>query len=343
MSTDFLPVKERKRFLPPLPLKRLTLPLFFSIVLITLLVCSGCSAAPGSSGVSEYRLVKASISDCTTSDESASEVDTAGALLEGLSFAQGNPFFLNIRETLTADSAIPVPTSSYIEKCEWTYDVSGRCSGATMYKSTNELSSVALSYDANGSISKVVGSVTMDTPDGNGQTQHDFELSAVNESLGSGAYGANKFTVVHSDSTSNDTVLFTYDKDKNITRVESSGKHEYTVDVEYVTAFKVPKAIYLSQDGEDGGDVLVPTYDAENKLVMLETGTWKNSSEKLDGLRYEIQYSGTKFSKMRVYSGDTEQYYMDFTYDSHGNLSGIRAYGKDSIQLYNIFFDWSLG
>lgn len=287
-----------------------------------------------------YRLTKATIVDNTSSAESQSQIpNTSEALLEGLSFVEKNPFFLNIRETLTSPYSFPLPTDSFVEKCEWKYNESGRVKSATMYKSSNELSSVQLSYDSHGSISKVIGWTTMKDAEGS-SARESFEMSIVNEELSKGKYGANKFTVVHQDSSKNDTVLFTYDKDKNLNQVTSSGLHTWTIDVSYLTSLKVPKELKLSQDGEDKGEILVPTYDAKNMLTMLETGTWDESAKDLDGERYEIQYSGSRYSKMRVYDGNTELRYYEFKYDEHGNLSSIRVYAKGGSQLYNITFSW---
>lgn len=304
---------------------------------LLLLVGAGCaSSAP------TYRLVKASIVDCTASSEADSTINTSEALLEGLSFVEGNPFFLNVRQTLTSSYSFPLPTDSWVEKCEWTYDDAGRVKSAAMYKSTNDLTSITLSYDAHGSISKVVGAVTRDDGDGRGSVQHDFEVSAVNEQLSSGVYGANKFTVVHEGTTKNDTVLFTYDKDKNLTDVVSTGSHVWSVSVEYITAFKVPKSLKLSVDGKDAGIYLAPTYDASNKLVSLKTGTYSGSETQLSGDEYEIQYSGSKYSRVRYYQDDVEVKYYEFSYDANGNLSSMRAYRKGGSLLYSITYAYEL-
>ena len=306
---------------------------------LCLVLCTSCAALPDAAKA-DILLKKATITDCSTSDETNSEVDTSAMLVEALSFVDENPFYLDIAKTLGASHASALPTTEYIEKCEWKYDESGRVKSATQYKSSNELSTISLSYDSHGSISKVIGCTTDETPDENGQTQHDFEISIVNESLGGEKYGANKFTVVHAGTIENDTVVFTYDKDKNITEIKSSGKHPYEIDVDYITSQKVPKKILTSKDGEDLGKVLCPTYDGDNKLVMLETGDWTGDTENLDGLRYEIQYSGKKYSRMRVYSGQDEVKYYEFSYNDFGEISSIRVYKNGGSQLYNISFTW---
>ncbi len=308
-------------------------------LIICLILCTSCTA-PSSTDKPDVLLKKATITDCSTSDEANSEVDTSAMLVEALSFVDQNPFYLNISKTLNASHASALPTTSYIEKCEWKYDENGHVKSATQYKSSNELSTVSLSYDSHGSVSKVVGYTTDDVLDENGQTQHDFEISIVNELLGDGKYAANKFTVVHAGSTDNDTVVFTYDKDKNITEIKSSGKHTYEIDVDYITSQKVPKKILASKDGEEFGEILCPTYDGDNKLVMLETGNWSGANESLDGLRYEIQYSGKNYSRMRVYSGQDEVKYYEFSYNDFGEISSIRVYKNGGSQLYNISFTW---
>lgn len=306
---------------------------------ICVILCTACST-PSSADDSSVLLKKATITDCSTSDETNSEVDTSAMLIEALSFVDQNPFYLDIEKTLSASHASALPTTSYIEKCEWKYDENGRVKSATQYKSSNELSTVSLSYDSHGSVSKVIGYTTDDTPDENGQTQHDFEISIVNEPLGGGKFGANKFTVVHAGSISNDTVVFAYDKDKNITEIKSSGKHAYEIEVDYITSQKVPKKILISKDDKDFGEVLCPTYDADNKLVMLETGSFKGARENLDGLRYEIQYSGKEYSRVRVYNGQDEVKYYEFSYNDYDEISSIRVYKKGGSQLYNITFSW---
>lgn len=308
------------------------------VVAVALCICLFALVGVGeaSSAASEYRLTKATIVDNTASSEADSEIDTSAALLEGLSFVQKNPFFLNVRETLTSPYSFPLPTDSWIEKCEWTYDVAGRVKVATMYKSTNDLSSVELSYDSHDSVSKIVGSVVADDGDGRGAVQHDFEVSAVNEALSSDAYGANKFTVVHDSPVGNDTVLFTYDKDKNLTNVTSTGGHAWSVAIDYITTLKVPKTLKQSADGGDGGVYLEPTYDSKNRLVSLRTGTWSGSDVQLSGDEYQIQYSGDKFSRVRYYQDDVEVKYYEFAYDEHGNLESIRVYQKGGSLLYSI-------
>lgn len=312
--------------------------------------CASASAAAGSGAggvmpgapgpVPGWRLAKAAISDCSASAEADSAVATADELLEGLSFAAGNPFFLNVRATLESPVRLPLPTDQWVEKVEWTYDDAGRVKTAKLYKSSNDLSAVTLSYDGHGSVSKVVGAVTADRGDGAGATQRDFEASFVNEALGSGAYGANKATVVHDGTTANDTVLFTYDKDKNLVSVASSGAHPWNVAVEYVTAFKVPRLIRLSRDGEDGGVLLAPTYDGSQRLVALATGTWSGGETTLDGPVYEVQYAGGRVSRVRCYQDDQQVSYRDFAYDEAGNLTSIRAYRNGGVQLYHITFTW---
>lgn len=320
-----------------------------AVVAVAVLACCvavavGLGAAAGASASEPaYRLTKATLSDCTASSEADSAIEsTSEALLEGLSFVEGNPFFLNVRETLVSDCRFPLPTEKFVEKCEWTYDDAGNVKTATFYKSTNELSRVQLSYDAHGSASKVIGWTYADDGDGCGVARHDFEASIVNEQLSSGVYGANKFTVVHDDVTSNDTVLFAYDKDKNLSEVTSSGRHAWAVSISYITAQKVPKALKLSEGGEDAGVYLVPTYDGKNKLVSLRTGTWEGGKTQLSGDEYEIQYSGDKYSKVRYYQDDVEVKYCDFKYDEHGNLTSIRAYKKGGAQLYNITLSYEL-
>lgn len=319
--------------------RKSSLAAFVMLLGICLLICTAC-LTPSTKDDTGVLLKKATITDCSTSDEKNSEVDTSAMLVEALSFVDENPFYLNIAKTLSAAYASPLPTTNYIEKCEWKYDENGRVKSATQYKSSNELSTVSLSYDSHGSVSKVIGYTTDEMPDENGQTQHDFEISIVNESLGGGKYGANKFTVVHAATTNNDTVVFTYDKDKNITEVKSEGKHTYEIDVDYITSQKVPKKILTSTDNNDFGEVLCPTYDGDNKLVMLETGSWNGTSESLDGLRYEIQYSGKKYSRIRVYSGQDEVKYYEFSYNDYDEISSIRVYKKGGSQLYNISFSW---
>ncbi|WP_172135317.1 hypothetical protein [Adlercreutzia sp. ZJ473] len=319
-----------------------------AVVVAVIACCVAVAAALGAAagaGASEpaYRLAKATLSDCTASAEADSAIEsTSGALLEGLSFVEGNPFFLNVREALVSDCRFPLPTEKFVEKCEWKYDDAGNVKTATFYKSTNELSRVQLSYDAHGSASKVIGWTYADEGDGRGVVRHDFETSIVNEKLSGSAYGANKFTVVHDDTTSNDTVLFTYDKDKNLNTVASKGKHEWAVDVSYVTAQKVPKTLKLSEDGKGAGAYLAPTYDGANKLVSLKRGTWEGDEVQLSGDEYVIQYSGGKYSKVRYYQDDVEVKYYDFKYDEHGNLTSIRVYKKGGVQLYNITFAYEL-
>lgn len=313
------------------------------VVLCVAVVAALAALGAASAHEPEYRLVKATISDCTASSEADSAIEnTSEALLEGLSFVEGNPFFLNVRETLTSAYRFPLPTDNFVEKCEWTYDDAGNVKTATMYKSTSELSRVQLSYDGHGQASKVVGWTYADEGDGSGVVRHDFEMSIVNEALSSSTYGANKFTVVHDDTTSNDTVVFTYDKDKNLNDVTSTGKHAWNIAVDYITAQKVPKTLKLSADGEDGGVYLEPTYDGSNKLVSLKTGTYSGSEVQLSGDEYEIQYSGSKYAKVRYYQDDVEVKYYDFAYDGHGNLTSIRVYQKGGVQLYNITFAYEL-
>lgn len=320
------------------------------VVVAVVVVCAVCAcmwlgvhnpvAASVADDAPAALLTKATIVDCTASSEEDSTIDTADALLEGLSFVAGNPFFLDVRETLTSPYSFPLPTDSWVEKCEWSYDEDGRVKTATMYKSTNPLSSITLSYDAHSSISKVVGWVTADDGDGRGNVRHDFEVSVVNEALSTGVYGANKFTVVHEGTSSNDTVLFEYDKDKNLTSVSSTGYHTWDISVEYITAFKVPKTLKLSQDGEDAGSYLVPTYDADNKLVSLKTGTWSADGTVMNGDEYEIQYSGGKYSRVRYYQDDVEVKYYEFAYDEDGNLTSMRAYKKGGALLYTIAYEY---
>lgn len=302
---------------------------------------SGAASGAGTHGHG-YRLTKATISDCTASSEDDSAIEsTSEALLEGLSFVEGNPFFLNVRETLTSDFRFPLPTGKFVEKCEWSYDDAGRVKTATMYKSTNELSRVQLSYDGHDQVSKVVGWTYADE-DGRGVERQDFEMSMVNEALSSGVYGANKVTVVHGGTATNDTVVFTYDKDKNLNAVASTGDHAWSVEASYVTAQKVPKTLKLSSDGKDAGTYLEPVYDGSSKLVWLKTGTYDGSETQLSGVEYEIQYSGSKYSKVRCYQDDVEVRYYDFAYDEHGNLTSIRVYQKGGLQLYNMAFSYEL-
>lgn len=314
----------------------------WAVVAVAVVLCACLLALVGageaSPAASDYRLTKAAIVDNTASSEADSAIDTSEALLEGLSFAQKNPFFLNVRETLAGSYSFPLPTDSWIEKCEWTYDASGRVKTAAMYKSSNDLSRIELSYDSHDSISKIVGSVVADDGDGRGVVSHDFEVSVVNETLSSGTYGANKFTVVHDSPIGNDTVLFTYDKDKNLTSVASAGGHAWSVAIDYITALKVPKTLKLSADGQDGGMYLEPTYDSSNKnrLVSLRTGTWSGSDVQLSGYEYQIQYSGDKYSRVRCYQDDVEVKYYEFAYDKHGNLESIRVYKKGGSLLYSI-------
>lgn len=318
--------------------------LVLAVIVVVLCICLFALVGMGeaASASSEYRLTKATIVDNMASSEADSTIDTSEALLEGLSFVEGNPFFLDVRETLTSPYSFPLPTDSWIEKCEWIYDASGRVKTATMYKSSNDHSRIELSYDLHDSISKIVGSVTADTGDGRGNVQHDFEASVINEALSSSAYGANKFTVVHDDTTSNDTVLFTYDKDKNLTNVASTGAHTWNVAVDYITALKVPKTLKLSEDGEDGGTYLAPTYDSSNKnqLVSLKTGTWSGDDVQLSGDEYQIQYSGSKYSRVRYYQDDVEVKYYEFAYDKHDNLESIRVYKKGGSLMYSITFSY---
>lgn len=315
-----------------------------AVVVVVLCICLFALVGTGeaASTSSDYRLTKATIVDNTASFEADSTIDTSEALLEGLSFVQGNPFFLDVRETLTSSYSFPLPTDSWIEKCEWKYDSSGRVKTATMYKSSNDLSRIELSYDSHGSISKIIGSVTADDGDGRGNVQHDFEVSVVNEALSSSTYGANKFTVVHDGTTSNDTVLFTYDKDKNLNSVASTGTHAWNIAIDYITALKVPKTLKLSENGEDAGTYLLPTYDSSNKnrLVSLKTGTWSSDDVRLSGDEYQIQYSGSKYSRVRYYQDDVEVKYYEFAYDKHDNLESIRVYKKGGSLMYSISFSY---
>lgn len=316
-------------------------------------VCLGFGAADAASAAAEasassaspaiadgYRLKKATISDCTASSEENSTIDTSRALLEGLSFVQGNPFYLNVRTTLTAELQVPLPCDSWVEKCEWTYNDVGQVKAATMYKSTKELSRVQLSYDSLGSVSKVVGWTYVEEGSGSA-VRHDFEASNVVEKLSSSAYGVNKTTVVNAASL-NDTVLYTYDKDRNLTSVASSGAHPWSVQATYNTTFKYPTRVVL--DAGDGSEAvaLVPTYDGSSKLVSLRTGTWDGEEVTLSGIEYELQYSKGRVSKVNLYEDDAQVMYCNFSYDDVGNLASIRAYKKGGVQLYNISFTYEL-
>ncbi len=310
------------------------------IAVCAMFVAWGFSAQ--AANASEYRLVKAAILDCTASSEDDSAIDTSAALLEGLSFVEGNPFFLNPRITLESDLKLPLPTDKWIEKGEWFYDDAGRVKTATFYKSTNELSRVALSYDSHDSVSKVVGWSYLGADDGEGAVRRDFEASYVNEKLSSSAYGANKTTVVHAETSSNDTVLYTYDKDKNLTDIASTGAHEWRIQTTYSTSFKYATQMRLSEGGADGGVLLVPTYDGTSKLVSLKTGTWSGDDTSMSGDEYEIQYSKGKYSRVNYYQDDVQVRYYDFKYDDHGSLTSIRVYEKGGVQLYNITFSYQL-
>lgn len=305
-------------------------------------VAAGSDEGEGSSSAASavaegYRLTKAVISDCTASSEADSAIDTSRALLEGLSFVQGNPFYLNVRAALTSPVQVPLPCDSWLEKCEWSYDEAGRVETATMYKSSKELSRVRLSYDAHDSVSKVTGWTYVD--EGSGAVRRDFEASNVVEKLSSSAYGVNKTTVVNADE-GNDTILYTYDKDQNLTSVTSSGAHSWSVQTAFNTTFKYPTRVLL--DAGDGSDVaaLVPTYDGEGNLTSLRTGTWDGDAVILSGTEYEIQYSKGRVSKINLYDNDVQVAYYDFSYDDADNLSSIRVYRKGGVQLYNICFTY---
>ncbi|MDR1184957.1 MAG: hypothetical protein LBK67_09180, partial [Coriobacteriales bacterium] len=97
---------------------------------LALAVPVGCVQTDGHGG---YRLVKATILDSTASSEADSSIDTAAALLEGLSFVEGNPFFLNPREMMSDAYKFPLPTDEWIERCEFSYDEVGRAKVATFY------------------------------------------------------------------------------------------------------------------------------------------------------------------------------------------------------------------
>lgn len=309
------------------------------VLVVALVVASGAatSSAAGATG-SGAHLVKATVSDCTSSNESTSGINTSEVLLEALSFVEGNPFFMNPRETLTSPYRFALPTDSYIEKAEWTYDDAGRVATCTYFKSTNPLSYAKFSYDSHASVSKVVGWNYAD--DGAGTSvRGDFEASFVNEALSSSAYGANKVTVVHGSGEGNDTVVFTYDKDKNLTEISSTGSHEFKLTYTYVTAFKVVKDVKVSVDGADEGVYLVPTYDASNKLVSLKTGTWSGENTTLSGDEYLVQYSGGKVSKVDYYQDDVQVRYSQFSY-TDGNLTSVRTYKKGGEQLYNVSLSW---
>lgn len=296
---------------------------------------SGAASAGSQGG---YVLTKAVISDCTGSSESQSQINTSEALLEGLSFAVGNPFYVDVREALSSWYAFPVRTDAWIEKCEFTYDEAGRENTATFYKSTNELSRVQLSYDSHGSVSKAVGWTTLD--DEGSSERLDFEAAFVNEKLSEGVYGANKATVVHSGTLGNDTVVFTYDKDKNLTDIVSTGGHAYKVQSSVNSTLKHVTQVKIGEDGQDSGTLFVPTYDGSNKLVSLATGTWEGDSVEMSGDEYEIQYSKGHYSKVNLYHDGQQVKYYEFKYDDNGNLSSIRVYKKGGIQLYNMTFSW---
>lgn len=167
---------------------------------------------------------------------------------------------------ITAELQVPLPCDSWVEKCEWTYNDVGQVKAATMCKSTKELSRVQLSYDSLGSVSKVVGWTYVEEGSGSA-VRHDFEASNVVEKLSSSAYGVNKTTVVNAASL-NDTVLYAYDKDRNLTSVASSGAHPWSVQATYNTTFKYPTRVVL--DAGDGSEAvaLVPTYDGSSKLAV---------------------------------------------------------------------------
>jgi hypothetical protein len=334
-------------------------------VLIVVVAATTINAQATAASGSGLQLTKATISDCSTSNESASDIDTSAALLQVLSVADGNAYFFNVREDLSGGLAFPLPTTSYIEKCEFKYNDSGLLKSATMYKSSNDLSTISLSYDKAGEISKVIGNVTSDWSDGQGSVQHDFEVSVVNEKLSSSAEGANKYTVVRSDG-DNDTVTFIYDKDKNLTQVKSTGGKTWQIDIDYITAFKVPKTIKvtgeggladyiraalwdsygvaeqssLAEEGIDAALYIEPTYDASNKLVSVKTGVYVDDEATLSGDEYEIQYSKGNISKIRHYEGSTEISYTDYKY-TNGDLTSTRTYAKGGSQLYKVDLSWS--